>query len=111
MKNIIIISLFIISLASSLYSQPANSGFAHPLQIEPVAVYTKLKGNVGYWHKDFNGVKEINKNINIEGEYKFTDSFSVISSIGRNDYSQTDTAKEVTWDRWNAGIKYVFQFR
>ncbi|MCG6144000.1 hypothetical protein ND856_02850 [Leptospira bandrabouensis] len=107
MKNILIIYFFFISLISSLYAQPTNNtGFAHPLQVEPVALYTKVRGNIGYWHKDFNGVKEINKDINVEGEYKFSDSFSVISSAGRTDYSQTDTAREITWDRWNAGIKY-----
>ncbi|TGL15186.1 hypothetical protein [Leptospira meyeri] len=106
MRNTIILIFFFLTLVSSVFSQPSNAGFAHPLQIEPVAVYTKLRGNIGYWDKDFNQVKEINKDINIEGEYKFTDTLSVISSIGRNQYSQTDTAKEITWDRWNAGIKY-----
>ncbi|TGL86630.1 hypothetical protein EHQ68_15115 [Leptospira congkakensis] len=107
MKNIIIVSLFFLSAVGSLFSQPTNnSGFAHPLQIEPVAVYTKLRGNLTYWDKNFNGVKEINKNINVEGEYKFTETLSVISSIGRTEYSQTDSAKEITWDRWNGGIKY-----
>ncbi|XDD54197.1 hypothetical protein AB3N62_17280 [Leptospira sp. WS4.C2] len=105
MKNKIITFVFF-SLATSLYSQSSTSGFAHPLQIEPIAVYTKLRANVSYWDKDFNQVKEINKNINIEGEYKFTESFSVTSSIGRNQYSQTDSAQEITWDRWNAGLKY-----
>ncbi|PJZ46930.1 hypothetical protein [Leptospira brenneri] len=107
MKNIIIISLFSLFSVVSLYSQPtSNNDFAHPLQIEPVAVYTKIRGNATYWDKSFNGVKEINKNLNFEGEYKFSDTFSVISSIGRTEYSQTDSAKEITWDRWNAGIKY-----
>lgn len=106
MKNKIIISLFFLFFAEVLYSQTNNRGFAHPLQIEPVAVYSKIRGSVSYWDKNFNEVKEINKNINIEGEYKFSESFSVISSVGRNEYSQTDTTKEITWDRWNAGIKY-----
>ncbi|TGL44219.1 hypothetical protein [Leptospira perdikensis] len=106
MKRIIISSLFCLPLTASLYSQPNNKGFAHPLQVEPVAVYSKIRGTVSYWDKNFNEVKEINKNINVEGEYKFSESFSVISSIGRNEYSQTDSSKEITWDRWNAGLKY-----
>lgn len=106
MKYCYLILSILLVLTTSIQSQSNQNGFAHPLQIEPVAVYSKIRGNVGYWDKNFNSVKEINKNVSVEGEYKFSDSFSVISSLGRTEYSQTDTAKEVTWDRYNVGLKY-----
>ncbi|MDF3820964.1 hypothetical protein P3G55_13710 [Leptospira sp. 96542] len=97
--------IFLSFFSVGLFAEP-NAGFAHPLQIEPVAVYTKIRGNITYWDKDFNQVYEQNKNLNVEGEFKFFDHFSIISSLGRNEYSYTDSGKEATWDRWNAGIKY-----
>ncbi|BDA80641.1 hypothetical protein LPTSP3_g35710 [Leptospira kobayashii] len=83
-----------------------SSKFAHPIQIEPVAIYTKVRVNAIYWDKKYLGVYEENKNINIEGEYAFTKTLSVTSSLGRNQYSFTDSETEKTWDRWNAGLKY-----
>ncbi|WP_411824273.1 hypothetical protein [Leptospira sp. 'Mane'] len=83
-----------------------SSKFAHPIQIEPVAIYTKVRVNAIYWDKKFQSVYEQNKNINIEGEYAFTKSLSVTSSIGRNENVFTDSETEKTWDRWNAGLKY-----
>jgi hypothetical protein len=100
-KLFLILSFFSVEIFSS-----PNTGFAHPLQIEPVAVYTKLRGNISYWDKNFNQVYEQNKNINVEGEIKFFENFSVISSLGRNEYTYTDSAKELTWDRYNFGLKY-----
>ncbi|TGL65507.1 hypothetical protein [Leptospira jelokensis] len=104
-QTYLFITIFFTSITAVL-AQHNQNGFAHPLQVEPVAVYSKIRGNIGYWDKNFNSVKEINKNVSVEGEYKFSDSFSVISSLGRTEYSQTDTAKEVTWDRYNVGLKY-----
>ncbi|MCW7505737.1 hypothetical protein [Leptospira paudalimensis] len=106
MKHIYLFLILFFSFVSSVFSQFNNKGFAHPLQIEPVAVYSKVRGNLSYWDKDYNQVKEINKNVGVEGEYKFSESFSVISSVGRTEYSQTDTTKEFTWDRYNVGLKY-----
>ncbi|TGN11193.1 hypothetical protein EHS11_07115 [Leptospira ilyithenensis] len=85
---------------------PTSTKFAHPIQIEPVAIYTKVRVNAIYWDRKYLGAYEENKNINIEGEYAFTKSLSVTSSLGRNQYSFTDSETEKTWDRWNAGLKY-----
>lgn len=91
-------------------SPPKSKGFAHPLQVEPVSVYTKVRGNAGYWDRDFNGTYEEIKNINIEGELKFWENFSVLTSMGRTQVSLTDSPREITWDRANLGLKYAKTF-
>ncbi|MDZ4725178.1 MAG: hypothetical protein SH817_03430 [Leptospira sp.] len=108
-----LLSIFFISIcfSSSIMSQ-TNSNFAHPLQIEPVAVYKKIRGDFSYWDKRYLGVYEQNRNFQVEGEYIFWNNFSATSSIGRNNYSISDAMPETTWDRWNFGLKYgkVFDF-
>ncbi|WP_210416283.1 hypothetical protein [Leptospira idonii] len=109
-RNIFLFTfLFFFAVGTISADEPntnTSSVFAHPLQVEPVAVYTKVRGNISYWDKRQNGVYEENKNINIEGEFRFWQNFSVISSIGKNRYSYTNSEPENTWDRWNVGLKY-----
>ncbi len=90
----------------------SKSNFAHPLQIEPVAIYNKIRVNASYWDKRNLGIYEQNKNLNIEGEYNFWNNFSITSSIGKTNYVQTNSAVEETWNRWNFGLKYgkIFDF-
>jgi hypothetical protein len=108
----LLIFLFVLLTGYESISAQNGGAFAHPLQIEPVAVYNKLRVNGSYWDRRSQGTYEQNRNLQVEGEYIFINNFSVSSSIGRNNYQLTDSASETTWDRWNAGIKYgkVFDF-
>jgi len=104
-------SLFLF-FPSLLFAQSSSgSQFAHPLQVEPTALYSKIRGNFQYWDKRNSDQFERNRNINLEGEYKFNPNFSVISSIGRNEYQLTGSERELRWDRWNAGIKFSKEFQ
>lgn len=99
--------LFLLTFATvSLFAQETTR-FAHPIQIEPIEVYRKLRVNYTYWDMNYGGEKQFNRNTNLEGEFRFWDSFSVVSSVGRNDYIRTNSEREVTWDRYNLGIKYA----
>ncbi len=84
-----------------------SKNFAHPLQIEPVAVYTKIRGNLSYWDRNFNKVYEEVRSLNAEGELKFWENFSITTSVGRTQVVLTDSPTETTWDRANLGLKYA----
>lgn len=90
-------------------STPKTSSkyFAHPLQIEPVAVYSKVRANISYWDRNFNKVYEEVRSINAEGELKFWENFSIVTSVGRTQVVLTDSPTETTWDRANVGLKYA----
>ncbi|GBF51370.1 hypothetical protein LPTSP4_29060 [Leptospira ryugenii] len=105
MKVRIFFAILSVSSLSSLYAQ--SSGFSHPLQVEPITTYNKIKIQYGFWDKRILGVYEENRNIHFEGEYKFWSNFSILGSFGRSRYSITDTKPEVSWDRLQIGIKYA----
>lgn len=105
MRFSFLISLTFILLPTYLIAQ--NPGpFAHPLQIEPVSIYNKLRVDGSYFDKRTNVIYEQNRNISIEGEYNFWNHFSISSSLGRNQYTLTDTEPSNTYDRFNLGLKY-----
>ncbi len=101
--------LVVASSATSIYSQNQSS-FAHPLQIEPVSIYNKIKIDALYWDKRTTSLYEQNRSITFEGEYNFWNHFSIISSIGKSDYRLTNIEPTNSYDRWNLGLKYGREF-
>lgn len=106
MKRIFVLSLFFLMYNGTSLRAQSNSKFAHPLQIEPVAIYNKLRLDASYWDNRDKNTYEQNKNVKLEGEYNFWNQFSVTSSIGRTNYKLTDSEPSNSYDRWNLGLKY-----
>ncbi len=104
MKFVLRIS-FLFIFPHFLYAQKSPN-FSHPLQIEPVSIYNKIRVDGSYFDKRTNVIYEQNRNITIEGEYNFWNHFSISSSLGRNNYILTDTETSNTYDRFNLGVKY-----
>ncbi len=121
MNQKLIITLFILSLsfASNLISQdvakPKGSGsseaFAHPLQVEPVSLFNKVRGNFTYWDKNNPTSFERNRNLSLEGEMKLGNQISFVGSVGRNEYKITDSATQIGFDRLGVGVKYAKEFQ
>ena len=92
-----------------LFAEVENSknNFSHPLRIQPVAVYTKVRiDGVANENRDGESYSR-DRAIRVEGEYKIRKTISISSSMGRTIYerSKADAIREN--DRFNLGMHYA----
>lgn len=88
-----------------------SNKFAHPLQVEPVSLFNKVRGNFTYWDKENPTSFERNRNLSVEGEMKLGNQFSFLATTGRNEYKITDSATQIGFDRIGFGVKYAKEFQ
>lgn len=103
-----IISLFFIS--ASLSTLSADSTFAHPLQVEPVTVYKKVRVDARGVENRESGNYDRQRNVSFEAEWSFLDMFSVKGGGGAAKYESTGNKPSTLTDRWNLGLKFGKSF-
>jgi hypothetical protein len=104
MKNSKIIAiLFLLMFAKSIFSEAT---FEHPMRVEPVAVYSKVRVDASAAENRQIGVYKRDTNLSFECEVKFLDVFSVKAQGGGTRYETTNEKTRATWDRPNLGLKF-----
>jgi hypothetical protein len=106
MINKFIVIFFILFLGTlSIYSE--SSGFSHPLIVEPVGIYNKVRLDGQASDNRESNIYEREIKGSFEGEYKLGNYFSIKGNAGVKKFDSSKSASISNSDRYSLAVKFA----